>query len=96
MDASGVMHFPGFSEEAAKFLTEERNINGIGIDTLSLDYGPSPDFIVHVIMLKAGKWQLENLANLGKLPAKGAYIIAAPMLIKDGSGAPTRVLAILP
>lgn len=95
-DAQKVMHFPGFSSAVAEFLVNQRNIRGIGIDTLSVDYGPSKDFIVHHIMNRAGKYHLENIANLGKLPAQGAVVIAAPIPIQNGSGAPARVFALVP
>jgi len=94
-DEHQVMHFPGFSPEAAQFLVSERSINGIGIDTLSVDYGPSKDFRVHHIMHGAGKYHVENAANLGKLPAKGAIVIVAPIPIEGGSGGPARVFALL-
>lgn len=95
-DERKVMHFPGFSPEAAQFLISERSISGIGIDTLSVDYGPSKDFPVHHIMHGAGKYCMENVAHLGKLPAKGAIVIVAPIPIQGGSGGPARVLAFVP
>jgi kynurenine formamidase len=70
MDAKHMMHFPGFSPEAAEFLRKEREINGIGVDTLGIDRGASQDFKVHYTILPANKWGLENLANLGKIPAR--------------------------
>jgi len=90
------LHFPGFSKEAAAFLINERRINGIGVDTPSIDYGPSQDFIVHQIINGANKPGLENLANLDRIPAKGATIIALPMKIEGGSGGPLRAVAVLP
>lgn len=63
MDADKVMHFPGFSLEAANYLLE-KEVNGLGLDTLSFDYGPSKDFAVHFAWLGAGKWAIENVANL--------------------------------
>lgn len=96
MDEKGRFHFPGFSEEAARFLVEEKNINGIGIDTLSADYGPSRDFKVHHIINGAGKYILENVANLDQLPPAGAILIIAPIKIEGGSGGQARVWAILP
>ncbi|MBI4482073.1 MAG: cyclase family protein [Acidobacteria bacterium] len=95
-DASGVMHFPGFSPEAARFLVNERNIKGLGIDTLSVDYGPSKNFQVHHIAHGAGKYHIENAANLDRLPPKGAFAIVAPIKIEGGSGGPVRVFALLP
>jgi kynurenine formamidase len=95
-DALPELSFPGFSVEAAEFLVYERNIRGIGLDTPSIDYGKSKDFKVHQICFAANKLAIENIANLDKLPAKGAVLYAIPMLIKDGTGAPARVFAILP
>lgn len=95
MDAHGVMHFPGYSVAAAKFLIARR-VSGLGIDTLSIDYGPSKTFEVHRTTLPAGLFHLENLANLDELPATGAFLIAAPIKLEGGSGGPCRVFAILP
>jgi kynurenine formamidase len=94
MDAKNVMHFPGFSPEAAEFLLKEREINGIGVDTLSVDYGPSQDFKVHYSVLPANKWGIENLANLGKVPERGATVFVGLPKVKGASGGPTRVLAL--
>ncbi len=94
-DAAGVMHFPGFSVEAAR-LVIERGAVGLGIDTLSIDYGPSKDFEVHRVTLPAGLYQLENLANLDRLPEAGAFLISAPIKLEGGSGGPVRVFALLP
>lgn len=94
MDAKNVMHFPGFSLDAADFLLREREINGIGVDTLSIDYGSSQDFEVHYTVLPADKWGLENLANLGKMPERGATVFVGLPKAKGASGGPTRVLAI--
>lgn len=90
------LHFPSFSKEAAEFLVSERQIDAIGVDTPSIDYGQSKDFIVHRIVNGANKPGLENIANLDKLPPSGATLIALPMKIAGGSGAPVRVVAILP
>jgi kynurenine formamidase len=94
-DAHGVMHFPGYSVEAARLLIE-RKASGIGIDTLSIDYGPSKNFEVHRVTLPAGLYHLENLANLDQLPPVGAFLIVAPIKLEGGSGGPVRVFAILP
>ena len=90
------LHFPGFSKEAAEFLVHEREIDAIGVDTASIDHGPSQDFIVHQIINGANKPAFENLAQVDRLPAAGATIIALPMKIAGGSGGPTRVIALLP
>ena len=95
MDANKVMHFPGYSVESAKFLIE-RGVVGLGIDTLSVDYGASKNYEVHRVDLPAGLYNLENLANTGYLPEFGAFIIAAPIKLEGGSGGPCRVFAVLP
>jgi kynurenine formamidase len=92
-DADGVMHFPGFSPEAALFLLEERDIHGIGVDTLSLDPGISATFDVHVSVLGAGKFGVEGVANLGAL-ANGATVIVGVPRWEAGSGGPCRLLAL--
>ena len=90
------LHFPGFSKEAAEWLVAQRNIDAIGVDTPSIDHGPSKDFIVHQIINGANKPAFENVANLDRLPESGATFIALPMKIGGGSGAPARIIAVLP
>ena len=90
------LHFPGFSKEAAEFLISQREINAIGVDTPSMDYGQSKDFIVHQIINGANVYGLENVANLERVPVVGATLIALPMKIKGGTGGPVRIIAILP
>jgi kynurenine formamidase len=90
------LRFPGFSPEAVQYLLKEREITGIALDTPSIDYGKSKDFIVHQILFTADKLALENIACLDKLPPTGATLYVIPMLIKDGTGAPARVFAVLP
>lgn len=92
-DTEGVLHFPGLSLQAAQYLVERAHPLAIGIDTASIDYGPSNNFEVHHFTMAAGLYHLENVANLDQLPATGAYIIASPMKLRGGSGSPTRVLA---
>ncbi|MEP7337650.1 MAG: cyclase family protein, partial [Acidobacteriota bacterium] len=89
------LHFPGISREAAELLAQ-RKIDAIGIDTASIDYGQSKDFIVHQVLYGANIYGLENVANLERLPAKGATLIALPMKIKGGTGGPARIIALLP
>ena len=89
------LHFPGVSREAAELL-RERKVDGLGIDTASMDYGASKDFVVHQVLNGADIYGLENLYQLDKVPARGATLIALPMKIKGGTGAPTRVIAVLP
>ena len=90
------LSFPGFSREVAEYLTRERNIRGIAIDTPSIDYGKSKDFWVHRVICGADKLALENIANLDRLPVTGATLYVIPMPIKGGTGAPARVFAVLP
>jgi len=94
-DQGGVMHFPGFSVEAARLLIE-RGVSGLGIDTLSVDYGASKNFEVHRLSHGAGLYHLENLADLSGLPERGAYLIVAPIKLEGGSGGAVRVFALLP
>ena len=95
-DSKGVMHFPGFSLEAAQYLIEHHDIRALGIDTLSIDYGPSEDFAVHKYILGKGLFMVENLTNLDQLPVTGAVGIFAPLKIEGGTGSPARVLALSP
>jgi kynurenine formamidase len=90
------LHFPSYGEEAAKRLVQERKVGALGVDTASIDYGPSKDFTVHRIAMGAQVPGLENLANLEELPETGAWIVALPMMIAGGSGGPLRAIALLP
>jgi len=90
------LSFPGFSRESAEFLVKQRKIRGIAIDTPSIDFGKSKDFLVHRVICGADKLALENIANLNKLPASGATLYVIPVPIRGGSGAPARVFAIMP
>jgi kynurenine formamidase len=90
------LHFPGIGRDAAEWLVARRKAVGVGIDTASLDHGPSADFITHRVLNGAGIYGLENVANLEQVPVTGATVIALPMKIKGGSGGPVRLIAILP
>ena len=92
-EAVAKLHFPGIHPEAAELLTRNRKIKAIGIDVASIDYGQSKDFKTHQIFYGANIPGFENVANLDKLPLKGAYIVALPMKIKGGSGGPLRIVA---
>ncbi len=94
-EAVAKLHFPGLSEEGAKWLVQERKIKLVGIDTPSIDYGQSKYFKAHVVLCEANTPILENVANLDLLPAKGFEVIALPMKIKGGSGGPTRIIALI-
>lgn len=95
-DTLGNLHFPAYSAAAATCLIKERQVKGIGIDTLSMDPGTSKDFAVHHIVNGAGRFGLENVAQLDQLPPRGFYLVVAPMKIETGTGGPTRLFAILP
>lgn len=90
------LQFPGFGADATRILAEQRKVALLGIDTASVDYGKSQDFIVHRIAAAQGVANLENLTNLDALPATGALVIALPLKIAGGSGGPTRVVALIP
>jgi len=93
--ATDNLHFPSYGESAARLLVERR-VGALGVDTASIDYGQSRDFIVHQIVNGADIPGLENLTALEHVPERGAWVVALPMKIANGSGAPVRVIAILP
>jgi len=90
------LHFPGLHPEAATWFVKNRNISAIGLDTPSIDYGQSQLFGAHVTLFQNNIPAFENVANLDKLPAKGSIVFALPMKIKGGSGAPLRIVALIP
>jgi kynurenine formamidase len=90
------LHFPSYGKESAELLVKERHVAALGLDTASIDYGPSKDFIVHQIANGANVPGLENLANLEQVPQTGAWIVALPMKIAGGSGGPLRIVALVP
>lgn len=94
-DAKGVQHYPGFSAEAATFLVEQRDIRGIGVDTLSLDIGASSTFDVHYTILGAGKYGIEGVANLAAIKDRKATVFVGVPRWEKGSGGPARVLAVV-
>jgi kynurenine formamidase len=89
------LHFPGLSKEAAQLLVA-RGAAAVGIDTASIDHGPSRDFAAHRVLGPANVPAFENLANLEGLPPTGAWVIALPMKIRGGSGGPLRIVALVP
>jgi kynurenine formamidase len=95
-DAVAKLHFPGLGAEAARWLAEERRIAAVGIDTASIDPGQSLRFEAHVALFEREIPAFENLAGLDALPATGFRVVALPMKIRGGSGAPLRIVAILP
>jgi kynurenine formamidase len=90
------LHFPSYGKEAAEYLVRERKVGAIGVDTASIDYGASRDFVVHQIAAAADVPGLENVARLEELPESGAWVIALPMKIAGGSGGPLRAVALVP
>jgi kynurenine formamidase len=90
------LHFPGLHPEAAKWVAAERPVKALGIDTASIDYGQSTQFESHRVLYEQNIPAFENLAALDRLPPTGAYVVALPMKIAGGSGAPLRAVAILP
>jgi kynurenine formamidase len=90
------LHFPGLDPAAARWLVANRNVAAVGIDTASIDPGPSQRFESHQILFAADVPAFENLAHLDHLPATGAVLVALPMKIAGGSGGPLRAVAILP
>jgi kynurenine formamidase len=86
-------HFPGWSADAAMWLAQNRDVTGIGVDTLSLDPGNSSTFPVHVNFLRTDRYGLENLNNLGNIPPSGALAYVGLIPWEEGSGGPARVIA---
>jgi kynurenine formamidase len=94
-DDGKTMHFPGFHLEAVQYLLENSTAKAIAVDTLSLDFGASPDFIVHRTWLPTGRYGIEGVANLDKVPASGATIIVGAPKVRGGTGGPARVFALV-
>ncbi|MFM7289748.1 MAG: cyclase family protein [Planctomycetia bacterium] len=95
-EAVAKLRFPGLSPLAARWLVDHRRIRAIGIDTASIDHGPSTHFGAHVALCGGNVPVFENLATLAELPAEGALVVALPMKIAGGSGGPLRIVARLP
>jgi kynurenine formamidase len=95
-DAAGVMHFPGFSRAAVERLASSPEVLGIGTDTFSIDPGRDARYEGHRVLSSAGKWALECLANLGRLPARGARLFVGAPRVEAASGSPARVIAWVP
>ena len=89
------LHFPGLDPAAARWLTENRKIRAIGLDTASIDRGQSTLFESHRALFEKNVPAFENVANLDQLPVKGFSVIALPMKIKGGSGGPLRIIALM-
>jgi len=94
-EAVAKLHFPGLDPAAARWITTNRAIKAIGLDTASIDYGQSTLFESHRALFEKNVPAFENVANLDQLPVKGFSVIALPMKIKGGSGGPLRIIAVL-
>ncbi|MBE7421664.1 MAG: cyclase family protein [Zoogloeaceae bacterium] len=93
-------HTPGPSQATVEWLIRERKVLGFGVETINTDAGqshswPTP-YPCHTLMHGANRYGLQCLTNLDQLPPQGAMIVAAPLKIKNGSGSPLRVLALIP
>jgi kynurenine formamidase len=95
-EAVAKLHFPGLDPNAARWLLEQREIHAIGIDTASIDPGQSTKFLSHRTLFEANVPAFENLARLDEVPPRGFRVIALPMKIRGGSGAPLRIVAFVP
>ena len=95
-DAVAKLHFPGLHPDAARWLVANRQFKAIGIDTASIDHGQSTQYESHRALFERDIPAFENLAALDRLPVRGAVVVALPMKIGGGSGAPLRAIAILP
>jgi kynurenine formamidase len=92
-DAAGTLHFPGFGAEATEWLLRRRQIRGVGVDTLSTDPGTSTTFETHLLLAEADRYGIENLANLDRIPKRGATIMVGLIPYEEGSGGQARIFA---
>ena len=95
-ERGGAKHFPGIHPDAAAYLARDRKVVGLGIDTPSVDYGPSAKFETHNLTMRLNVFHIENAARLTSLPPRGFTVVVAPINLAGGSGGPTRVFALLP
>lgn len=95
-EAVPLLRFPGLAPDAARWLAEHRRVRAVGIDTASIDHGPSTHFGSHVVLCGANIPVFENVTGLERLPATGCFVVALPMKIAAGSGGPLRIVARLP
>jgi len=94
-EAASDLHFPGIDSAAAQWMVD-RKVKAVGIDAASIDYGQSRSFPTHQVLFASNVPAFENVANLELLPERGSLVIALPMKIKGGSGAPLRIVALVP
>lgn len=96
LDDDGLPHYPGYSESAARFLLEQRGATGLGTDAPGIDPGTDPAFTINRLALQQPRVVLENLANLDRLPPRGATLVIGVLPLRGGSGSPAAVTALLP
>jgi kynurenine formamidase len=96
LDDQGTKHFPGIGKAAGEFLVKERDVWGVGVDTLSFDPGYDHAYQTHKVVLGAGKWALEAVANLRRLPPTGATLFIGAPKVRAATGGPVRVIALVP
>ena len=94
LDSKQVKHYPGFSNDAIKFLVNKRNIAGIGVDVLSFDPGIDENYTGHKTLFEAGKWGVECVANLNKIPKTGATVIVAAPKVGKATGGFSRIIVV--
>lgn len=94
-DVDGTLHFPGFAPDAAAWMMTEREVAGLAVDTLSLDNGASIEFDTHRLWLPSGRWGLENVANLDKVPEHGATLVVGAPKVANATGGLTRLIALV-
>ena len=94
LDAGGVKHFPGFSPATVDFLIKERNIAGVGVDVISFDPGRDSLYTAHKILCREGRWAVENIANLDKIPVTGATLFVGASKIGKATGGISRIFAV--
>lgn len=96
VDSKGTMRYPAISPEAADFLVNQRRVSILGLDTISLDYGLSTTYQVHKLALAKNVLLIENLAQLEKVPPRGAMLFCGALPMEGGTGSPARVVALVP
>jgi len=94
--ADGLLHFPGFSVQATRWLIENRNLGGLGIDTLGVDPGTDEHFRTNTLLLHEHRIHIENIANLGSMPTVGGWVIVGGVVNEQGSGSPATVFGLVP
>jgi kynurenine formamidase len=94
-DRQGTLHFPGFSLAVIRHLVQDRQVVGVGVDTLSIDPGNDPRYQGHRVLARANRWALECLASLDALPPAGAILVVGASKVALASGGPARVLALI-